>query len=170
MRTILASLLVLAACGGSAVCGGCGDGDPIEALPDSFRIVADVVEVTGADGQPGSPGSERCTPGEVDRAWTVGFSRFHDAEEPTFAEDTNTDSASYCQTTEADCCRPVVLEDGAAVLRCDGRPDPFGRNSFEFRFGADGSGSGTATRFGGLVDPALICISRFSWSAVVPVE
>ncbi len=171
MRTILASLLVLAACGGSAVCGGCGDGDPIEALPDTFAVEATVGEVTGGT----DTAREACTPAPSDGVWRVTFARMHDTDEPTFRSDPhltkNPDDAAACQGAHEpyqDCCDPMVAEDGAAVLRCSGSMAGSFVQHFEFRFNADGGGSSTTTR---VYTPSgnAACVAHASWSTIVPL-
>lgn len=52
MRTISALLVVLAACGGGAVCAGCSDdAGPVDELPESFTLVG--IAGTGSASEPG---------------------------------------------------------------------------------------------------------------------
>jgi hypothetical protein len=52
MRAISALLVVLAACGGGAVCGGCSDdAGPVDTLPESFTLVG--IAGTGSASEPG---------------------------------------------------------------------------------------------------------------------
>jgi hypothetical protein len=175
IRRALPLLALLAACGTPAVCGGCGSdgGPPIDELPASFRIEAEVVSVTGQ-----SP--DLCTPtmADVDPAgpdWELAFERMHDPEEPTFRElaaSANGDTAARCQTEnlpsgDSDCCTAVMSIDGGWYLECEGSDDnAANRGYFEFTFRVDGSGEAINRRIG-KVNPIELCVARVEWSAIV---
>lgn len=176
----LASLLLtLAACGSPALCGACSDGggddgDPIEELPASFRVEAEIVSVEPGPGQP-EVAAQSCTPTVADvnpdgADWTLAFDDMHSPTEPVFRElvlSRNRDSSDACLFNgEVDCCEPLATVDGGWTLTCLGQKGATFRNRFAFEFGADGSGMATTTRTRN-ENGEVICVAVVEWSAIV---